>query len=428
MKKVFLIALVAFVYAGCGGGKDGASCTVVENTDGTYSVVCDDGTSVTFSDGTDGTKALVKTSEEPPGDNCPNGGIKIESGIDDGDGNFVGDPEVTYVCDGESGQDGQDGQDGAKALVKTSEEPPGENCPNGGIKIEAGIDDGDGNFVGEPEVTYVCDGESGEDGVSMLMITEELEEGDPDCPTGGIVVHTGADTNGNGVLDEDEITSTNYLCNGEDGEDLLLAGILEGSYTIRNNMDIHFLSSITEITGDLIVNGTGITSLSLPVLEYVGGDLSITSNNYLINIDISALTSVWRLSIFSNASLTTIDLPALDSVGSSSTIQNNAALTTIELPALDSVGSSLTIGGAGAGNPSLTTIELPSLTSVGSLSISYNYALTTIELPALESVGGNLSIRDNTVLCNSIAIAIRDQLIAAGWTGSSTISGNDNDC
>jgi hypothetical protein len=37
------------------------------------------------------------------------------------------------------------------------------------------------------------------------------------CPNGGITVQSGIDTNGNGVLDPSEVTSTQYVCNGANG-------------------------------------------------------------------------------------------------------------------------------------------------------------------------------------------------------------------
>ncbi len=37
------------------------------------------------------------------------------------------------------------------------------------------------------------------------------------CPNGGITVQSGIDTNGNGVLDPSEVTSTQYVCNGTAG-------------------------------------------------------------------------------------------------------------------------------------------------------------------------------------------------------------------
>lgn len=45
-----------------------------------------------------------------------------------------------------------------------------------------------------------------------------LATGDTDCPTGGILVQTGIDKNGNGTLDASEVTSSQKVCNGATGE------------------------------------------------------------------------------------------------------------------------------------------------------------------------------------------------------------------
>ena len=41
-------------------------------------------------------------------------------------------------CSG--GSDGDDGKDGVNALITTTNEPAGDNCDSGGVKIESGSD------------------------------------------------------------------------------------------------------------------------------------------------------------------------------------------------------------------------------------------------------------------------------------------------
>ncbi len=87
---------------------------------------------------------------EPAGENCPDGGVRI----DDGQG------AVYYVCDGVDGPDGIDGEDGDDGEngvdgedggdVVISDESPGDNCEAGGIRVEAP----DGT------VRYACNGTS----------------------------------------------------------------------------------------------------------------------------------------------------------------------------------------------------------------------------------------------------------------------------
>ena len=68
-------------------------------------------------DGDSGNQSLIKTTVEAAGDNCTNGGIKIESGIDaNGDGTLdddeVNTSQTKYLCNGTDGTDGTDGEDG----------------------------------------------------------------------------------------------------------------------------------------------------------------------------------------------------------------------------------------------------------------------------------------------------------------------------
>ncbi len=116
----------------------------------------------------------VATTTEPAGKNCPTGGARIDAGIDT-DGDDLPDSKVTtsYVCngaDGKAGKNGQDGDDGRGAVARVTAEPAGKNCPTGGQKIEVGVDDGasagDG-VLDDDEVDqtqYVCNGAAGAKG------------------------------------------------------------------------------------------------------------------------------------------------------------------------------------------------------------------------------------------------------------------------
>jgi len=70
---------------------------------------------------------------------------------------------------GEQGPAGQDGEVAIKTLINTSDEAAGNNCANGGVKIEVGEDanaDGilDTDEVDDSLTRYVCNGSDGEDG------------------------------------------------------------------------------------------------------------------------------------------------------------------------------------------------------------------------------------------------------------------------
>lgn len=151
-----------------------------------------------------GTEALVSLSDEPAGENCASGGTRIDAGLDD-DGDGVLDPEevdsTAYACS----------IAGAVSLVSLTPEPPGPSCAGGGQRVDVGIDD-DGDGVLDPEeidsTAYVCDGMPG----AAALVSLTSEPPGANCPEGGSRIDAGLDHDGDGVLDPEEVRSTGYTC------------------------------------------------------------------------------------------------------------------------------------------------------------------------------------------------------------------------
>ncbi len=208
------------------------------------------------SDGSNGSSSIINVYDEPKGTNCPdNPGVKIEYGVDSNNNGVLDTDEkqTRYVCGGKPGKyqgdDGDKGEPGKDAFSRTSEEPAGENCKNGGIKIEVGTDNNRNLVLDDDEVIaantkYVCNGERGEqgdkgeagntgeagstgatgpdgkDGASSLVSVVDEPKGE-NCVSGGKKISVGLDSNRNGILDEEEIGENNtyYVCNGSDAEE-----------------------------------------------------------------------------------------------------------------------------------------------------------------------------------------------------------------
>ena len=160
--------------------------------------------------GINGNNSLTTVIVETKGGNCENGGIKINSDIDANNDCVLEESEImstAYVCNG---------IDGKISLTKITNENSGMNCENGGLKIDYGLDlNGDGE-LNDNEVqytTYTCNGLNGN--LSLINITDEAEG--IVCENGGIKIESGVDSNGNKLLDENEIHTTKYICNGIDG-------------------------------------------------------------------------------------------------------------------------------------------------------------------------------------------------------------------
>ena len=152
------------------------------------------------SDGQDGISAGIQTTAEPPGANCANGGIKIEV-LQDG---TIQQDQTQYICNGSNGSG--TAENGTNTAIQTAPEPAGENCANGGIKIEV-LQDG---TVQQDQTQYICNGSNG-NGVSAAIRTKPEPPG-ANCANGGIKIEVLQD----GTVQQDQ---TQYICNGENGQD-----------------------------------------------------------------------------------------------------------------------------------------------------------------------------------------------------------------
>ncbi len=158
----------------------------------------------------EGLNSLINIVNEGLGENCSNGGIKIETGIDVNSNGFLDADEVqgtAYVCNG---------SDGLTSLTNISSENEGDNCENGGMKIESGLDLNANGLLDPNEVTntsYVCNGSDANN--NLTKIASELSS--DNCENGGLRIESGIDSNNNGILDDDEILATAYVCNDTDG-------------------------------------------------------------------------------------------------------------------------------------------------------------------------------------------------------------------
>lgn len=107
---------------------------------------------------------------------------------------------------------------------------------------------------------------SGGTAKSTAAKTSSLSAGDSDCPTGGILVETGIDKNGNGVLDVSEVSKSQKVCNGATGP--------AGSGT----------SSVDPSTVNTLIAGTwGITSYGLDT-SALRGTITFSPNGSFTNI------------------------------------------------------------------------------------------------------------------------------------------------
>jgi FG-GAP-like repeat len=196
------------------------------------------------SGGSDGLSALMVTTAEPAGENCTNGGTRVDFGVDDNADGVLDAEEIgssTYICHGD---EGADGDDGPASLIAWTEEPVGTNCPNGGTRVDSGLDDDADGVLDVEEIdstTYICHGVDG--ATSLVTLTNEPPGAN--CPAGGQKVETGLDDDADGVLEAGEIDSTTYVCHGAGGATSLIsmtaepagANCLSGGQKVEMGLD-----------------------------------------------------------------------------------------------------------------------------------------------------------------------------------------------
>jgi hypothetical protein len=170
----------------------------------------------------------VPGPEGPPGPAGPQGepgpaGADGQDGVDGQDG-AVGatgpagpsGPQGETGPQGEQGIQGETGPQGEQGLTGATG-PQGEQ----GVQGETGPQ-GEQGIQGEtgPQGEQGPAGEDGEVAVKTLINTSDEAAGD-NCANGGIKIEVGEDTNADGILDIDEVDEslTRYVCNGADGED-----------------------------------------------------------------------------------------------------------------------------------------------------------------------------------------------------------------
>lgn len=157
--------------------------------------------------GVDALNGLVMTTPEPRGMNCTNGGTRVASGLDLNRSTRLDNEEISnveFVCNG---------IDAINGIVRTSNEPNGLNCPNGGQRIASGLDNNRNSALDDAEITrtsYVCNGTSSI--VRLGTVPSTPNPSSNQCLFGGTRVDSGRDSNGDGRLQDSEVESTSVIC------------------------------------------------------------------------------------------------------------------------------------------------------------------------------------------------------------------------
>jgi hypothetical protein len=253
-------------------------------------------------------------------------------------------------------------------------------CPFGGSVVESGLDlDGDG-ALGDGEVaaqTVVCQPmPSAPQPPTLIRIV--AEPAGPHCVAGGSVVESGPDQDGNGLLDDGEVTSIDYLCND----------VVVGDLSINGRRDaIERYASIRAVTGslDISIQDLGSAGVGMPKLQHVGGSMSVFNSYHIAYPELLDVNGF--LLIVQAASA---EFPKLTRVGSLSLY--NANLGDLSgFSALQRIDDSLSVGAS-----QVHTIAL-SLDVLGYFGANQDGQLTEINVHVNHSIG-DVYIVDNGAL------------------------------
>lgn len=153
------------------------------------------------------------------------------------------------------------------------------------------------------------------------------------------------------------------------------------------------LDCLCDVGGSLVVGGA--SSVSLPNLARVGGDVSVSGSGSVSSVDLPALTEVGGSLVVEDATaLAALTVDRVETVGGDLRVERNPLLPSLWLDRLLSVAGDHRV----VGNASLQGTNLDRVVTVGGdLVIEDNPALEFLDGDAygMQSIGGDLLIRRN---------------------------------
>lgn len=250
--------------------------------------------------------AVLTRQIAPGNEQCPNGGIQIEIGIDDNFNSTLDSDEVDkieIVCHGRDGKDSEN--------ISSSNQTQNLTVADVNQLIKDAIAD-------IPQLKSDTSATS-TPGLSSLILTSTEPSGS-NCGSGGVKIQAGLDSNKNNTLDLSEITNTSYLCSIETRTTVPQApvpisaktfsgygvgvtstfGLTEGLWKFditinqssRDNI-VAYLRHTTSTNTELLVNEIG-TTWSGSQTEYIRAS---EIGNYVIDIKYGNNNTNWIITV-----------------------------------------------------------------------------------------------------------------------------------
>jgi hypothetical protein len=362
---------------------------------------------------------LTRLESEPAGAHCTHGGHSVTTGLDRNGNGELDDEEVVstdYACT--TSMPG--------VLVRVQAVAPGERCAHGGQVARAGPDaDGNGTLE-DGEVTrevYGCM-EPEPEKVLHRAVNQPPVSSDPPwgCRWGYTWVEAGPDVDRNGQLDNEEVRTQALVC--MDPARLMVQHVPESAGTAC-------VDGGTRIEAGIDANEDGqLGDYEIHATAFVCKALHTFHGDYFVRTpeDLAALQVISRIEgslRVEDTTITELRLPGLVVVDRTVRLWNNPLLTRVELQGLRFVGNDLEV----STNPKLETLRAGG--DVGDrLIVGRSFAVA--DNPALRTLKGlqSVSPRLNVLLYNNDALEFQPgenaHLLGIDFLiGSLDVIGND---
>lgn len=270
------------------------------------------------------------------------------------------------------------GQD-SPALVDSSPEPAGANCATGGTRVRTGVDkDHDGTLDDDEvqNVAYLCNTTP-----TPMLVSTANEPPGTNCPLGGVAVSSGMDLDNDGILDANEVTGTSFVCTGQ----VPTAEVVTGDFYLRNSFDQALLVGVKRITGTLYVQPTtALPEIVISNLEKVG---RLYASQTFASLTLPRLEQTGLLEITATGPFPRFELPVLAEVTGAIRVATTLDAPSgfgLDLPALTTAGS------IEIENSQLASLRAPQLAALGALELRSLSALqpTQVDLGDVAEVAG----------------------------------------
>lgn len=298
------------------------------------------------------------------------------------------------------------------AVLERTDDASAADCPYGGTLVSSGRDhNGDGRLQ-DSEVsvrTPVCEPAP----PSGIVLRLRSEPPGPHCATGGTAVQTGTDANDNGTLEDAEVAHTDYLCRGA----LVTRVAAEPAGAHCREGGVVFFAG-PDRDGDGVLDDAEIASTEYACGDVVARDVAIHSD-----AEVAALAPIRFITGGLTVQLTalrTVLLPRLERIGGPLAVIDNPQLTRLAMPALQAVDGDVTLRAGG-----LTAVDFGHLRRIASLDLEMLSLASLAGFAMLDEVLGNVRITGMSKLvalelpqatgAGDLAISANAALVHLAW-------------